>query len=271
MAIKLILTDIDGTLLPAGQKELPASVFDAFHAALDAGIAIGPASGRALPGIVPTFNNDEACTQTVLATNGMQVYAAGKLIHEEYLDHDALQAVADCLDDIPGAGMIVFHDADIFMVRGEREPLSHVFPLYAPKAVKVEQVPDFPVVKVNLFIDTDLAGTQEFMERVAGTVPQLGFNLPMAGFLNAVPLGYSKATGIDILCEYLGIGLDEVVVFGDGGNDAEMIEHVPNSVAVANAVPQIQKLARWHIGSVDEGAVPAAIAAIAAGECPFVR
>ena len=74
MAIKLVLSDIDGTLLPRGNAEVDRRVVEAFHALLDAGLAVGPASGRALPAILPAFAGDEACVATALATNGMQVY-----------------------------------------------------------------------------------------------------------------------------------------------------------------------------------------------------
>ena len=271
MAIKLILSDIDGTLLPRGQKELSPRVFEAFHAALDAGLAVGPATGRALPAVLPTFQNDAACVQTALATNGMQVYAGGELIHEEYLDHEGLVALAEATRQIPGAGMICFRGAEVYLVCGEREVLAPIFPAYAEDPIRVDSVPDFPVVKANLFIDADLAGTRDFMDRIAAEVPQLGYNLPLPGFLNVVPLGYSKATGIDIICRHMGISLDEVVVFGDAGNDAEMLGHVPNSVAVANAVPEVAAIARWHVGAAKDDAVPAAIAALAAGEWPFTE
>ena len=46
MAVKLILTDIDGTILPRGERVVSSRTVAAFHAALDAGIAVGPASGR---------------------------------------------------------------------------------------------------------------------------------------------------------------------------------------------------------------------------------
>ena len=42
------------------------------RAALAAGIHVGPASGRALPAITPTFGGDERYVKTALATNGMR-------------------------------------------------------------------------------------------------------------------------------------------------------------------------------------------------------
>lgn len=269
MSIKLILSDIDGTLLPRGGELVDRCVIEAFHAALDAGLYIGPASGRALPAILPAFGQDAACVRTALATNGMQVYAAGELIHEEYLDRAGLLALVDAVREVPGAGVICFQGPQVYLVCGERDVLAPIFPSYAKSPIVCSTLPDFPIVKANVFIDADAAGTQRFMEELAARVPALGFNTPMPGFMNVVPVGYSKATGIQIICRHLGIDPNEVVVFGDADNDLEMLEAVPNSVAVANATPAAAAAARWHIGSVGEGAVPAAIAQIAAGAFPF--
>jgi hydroxymethylpyrimidine pyrophosphatase-like HAD family hydrolase len=52
---KLILTDIDGTILPYGQPCINERCRSAMHAALDAGICIGPASGRGHRWIDPSL------------------------------------------------------------------------------------------------------------------------------------------------------------------------------------------------------------------------
>ena len=86
-AIKLVLTDIDGTILPYGHDVVPARTRAAFHACLDAGIRVGPASGRAVSHVAPAFANDVACTATALAINGMHVYLDGELIVEKLVKY----------------------------------------------------------------------------------------------------------------------------------------------------------------------------------------
>ena len=269
--VKLILSDIDGTLLPFGQRVVSQRVRDSFHMALDAGIHVGPASGRGISHVTPSFAGDVACTATALATNGMQVYLDGELVHEEHLPREALVRVTEVIAEVPGTGAIVFEGGTPLLVAGTREDLGLSFPMYAEQALDHEGVPEFPIVKMNVFCTGDLAETQQLCELVEREVPELGFNVPLARFLNITPKGYSKASGIDILCEALGIGLDQVVTFGDGGNDLEMIAHVPNGVAVAGAVPEVAAAAHWHIGPCEEDAVPTAIDALAAGEWPFER
>lgn len=269
--IKLILSDIDGTMLPFGQRVVSPRVIAAFHAALEAGIHVGPASGRGISHVTPTFSGDEACTATALATNGMQVYLDGTLIHEEHLPHEALEHVVEVIHGMPGVGAIVFRGGTPLLVEGTREDLAESFPVYAEQALDHEGIPDFPVVKLNVFNAGGIELTRELLALVTREVPELDFNLPMPGFLNLTPPGYSKASGIDILCEALGIGLEQVITFGDGGNDLEMIAHVPNGVAVQGAVSEVAAAARWHIGRCEDETVPAAIEALVAGEWPFER
>ena len=269
--IKLILSDIDGTMLPFGQRVVSGRTRQAMHACIDAGIHVGPASGRGISHVTPSFAGDEALTATALGTNGMQVYLDGELIHEEYLDHDALVHVAQVIAGKKGTGAIVFDGGTPLLVQGTREDLAESFPVYAQQARDYEGIPSFPIIKMNIFNAGGIDLTRELLDLLVREVPELDFNLPMPGFLNITPVGYSKASGIKIICEALGITLDQVVTFGDGGNDLEMIAHIPNGVAVAGAVPAVAAAARWHIGSCEDEAVAAALEALAAGEWPFER
>jgi hydroxymethylpyrimidine pyrophosphatase-like HAD family hydrolase len=54
-----------------------------------------------------------------------------------------------------------------------------------------------------------------------------------------VPLGTSKATGVEELARPLGIGSDEVVAFGDMPNDIPMLLWAGLGVAMGNAHPEV--------------------------------
>lgn len=268
MQPKLILCDIDETILPKGNSQVSPRTISAFHAALDADIAIGPASGRGIDWIPPFFGGDASCCATCLATNGQQVYLDGKLAHEERQSHDALVRLAAVLAGVPHSGLICFDGGTPLLVAGSREDLWRPFPAYAEKCVAVDAVPDV-VVKANMFVDTDEAGTRGLMARAAREVPELDFDYAHMGYSNVMPHGYNKGSGARMLCELLGIGESEVVVFGDAGNDLPLFSAVPNSVAVANAQPEAAAAARWHIGRCEDDAVAAAIESLAAGRWPF--
>lgn len=268
--VKLILSDIDGTLMPKGQDAVSPRVREAFHEAMDAGIHVGPSSGRGLDWVAPIFSHDEACYATAVATNGLQVALDGSLIREEHLDHAALEEVARITHDTPGAGLLCFDGGTPFLVEGSKDDLLKSFPRYGETCRPADGVPDFVIGKANVFEARGEAATRALVARLNREVPALDFDVALPTFSNIMPHGVNKATGIDLLCERLGCTLGEVVVFGDAGNDLSMLRHVSNSVAVANATDEAVAAARWHIGSCESGAVADAIEALAAGEWPFV-
>ncbi|MDO4797145.1 MAG: HAD family hydrolase [Coriobacteriales bacterium] len=268
--IRLILSDIDGTILPYGSKVVSARTCAAFHAAQKAGIHVGPASGRGFSHIPASFGGDASCSATCLATNGMEVYLDGALLCRKLIPREATVRMAEFLRQEPGAGLLCFENGIPLMVEGTVDDLEQAFPIYASQCRHADAVPDHDLDKVNIFIAGDLDATRRLMERLAHEIGEVDYNLPVAGFINTTPPGWSKASGIDVLCEALGITIEQVVVFGDAGNDVEMLEHVPNSVAVAGASAEAAAAARWHIGRCEDEAVAAAIEDLAAGVWPFV-
>ena len=269
--IKLVLTDIDGTILPDGETVVSDKVLAAFHTALASGLRVGPATGRNIQGVASVFAGDQSCIRTGLATNGMQVHLDGELIYEEHISHEAIEHLASEIKGIPDAGILCFDGKTPLLLAGEVECLRQSFAKYAEIAVPIEEVPSFPVVKVNAFTPATWDATRAAVDFLREHVPEIDYNIPKPGFINMLPRGWNKGCAVDVLCQALGIGIDQVVVFGDSNNDLEMLEHVPNSACVSNATPEAKAAARWHIGSDREGAVADAICALAAGEFPFTE
>ena len=269
MGVKLILTDIDGTVLPRGRSRVSDRTVSAFHAAMDAGIFVGPASGRGYSWIPDFFGGDTACCATALATNGLQVYLGGKLALERTLAPDALRELRAIVAETPRAGLVCFDDATPLLVEGSLDDLAAHFPAYAERCRVTSELPDFPVVKANVFTGAGEAAAAELVARLNAEVPALDVDRAMPTYSNVMPRGWNKGAAVAWMAERLGVGLDEVVVFGDADNDLSMFAAVEHSVAVAGATPEAAEAARWHIGACEDDAVAAAIEVLAAGEWPF--
>ena len=266
--VKLILTDIDGTILPYGQRQVSKACVEAFRTAIGAGIHIGPASGRGQRWMAPLLGGDEVLCATALASNGMEVYLDGKRIHAEVLDRGVLRCLAQVLRAIPGTGLVCFDDATPLLVAGSQADLACCFAPYAKRSVPVDDVPDCEVVKANVFFDGDISQMHDLADRLGRVVGALSFDVPQAAWLNVMTRGWGKGPAIDVLCERLGIDLTQVAVFGDGGNDVSMLSHVPLSFAVAGASADALAAAHHRIGACEDDAVAAAIEALAAGAMP---
>lgn len=74
-------------------------------------------------------------------------------------------------------------------------------------------------------------------------------------FYEIVPLGFSKATGIQFLLDYFDLNLKDAYAFGDSPNDLPMLEYVPNSIAMGNSYPELFPLVSFVTKDVDENGI----------------
>lgn len=78
-------------------------------------------------------------------------------------------------------------------------------------------------------------------------------------FYEVVPKGFSKATGIEYLLDYLNISHDNTYALGDGPNDLPMLSYVKHSIAMGNSDPDICHLVSFITEDVDKDGVACAL------------
>lgn len=100
-------------------------------------------------------------------------------------------------------------------------------------------------VKANKF-SLDMTNNHDGFNKIESYFSQY-FTIIRRGndFAELVPKGYSKATGIKYIIEYLDIPWENTYAFGDSENDLDMMKYVCNSVAMGNAVEEIKKVSKY--------------------------
>ena len=98
---------------------------------------------------------------------------------------------------------------------------------------------------------------RENIPHVADTLERIikeeKFNLYIITHVDAIDAmqnGLSKEVGLRVLSEHLKIPLEEMIAFGDGRNDFEMLSTAGYPVAVANAEGKIKKIVRERQGYI---------------------
>lgn len=262
--IKLVLSDIDDTLVSFGLPHATPKALSAIHALQAAGVHFSVASGRMPWDLGWLFAGDTAASETCVCCNGQIVILDGKLLLMKELDHEGLCQVVEVLADEPGASLILTEQGRRYVVG----PLASDDPgkkysrggdsWQTPQ--QVDEVPDRPWIKANVPV-ADPADMARLRARLREAVPQLDFVSPnpRGSLIDISPRGWGKADGANILRQALGVEMDEVAVFGDAENDLELINWAPRSVAVANADPVVAAAARYHIGASKDDAVADAL------------
>src|SRR3712207_4322848 len=118
-----------------------------------------------------------------------------------------------------------------------------------------EVLPPGPVLKV--FLRSSALGQDELLARAKAVVDPADAEVTHAGlgFIEVLPPGITKATGLAVALERYGVGLGDVLTFGDMPNDLPMITAVTEAggraVAVANAHPAVRAAAPELTGGPD--------------------
>ena len=270
--IKLVLTDIDNTLIPLGAGKATDHALEGIHALLDVGVAFGPATGRDLDGMARFFRGDEACWRTGLISNGKLIYLDGNLVKATYFDHDQVRAMCEVVRANDDALAVLRADEVDYAFGGTREQVNAAADVLGENLPDIDGVPDGNILTVTLMCEGDPARCEEVADQARAAASGLEFLSPVAHVYDVVPRGWNKATALAELMGAMGVLPEEVVVFGDSQNDIPILRMVPNSVAVANAMPEAAEVARHHIGACADDAVADALfqiaEATARGELP---
>ena len=251
--IKMIGFDLDGTLLNSN-KEISDYTRDVMREAVEQGVIILPATGRPLTGIPKPVMALPGIRYAVTA-NGARVvdvqedkvlheallpYEKGKELLEIFAKYDTYRevyyegfgyATADMVERIeeymPIKPMIEY-------MRTTRRRVPDVEAMFHEKKMAVDKLQ-------ALFCDTetrDLA-MKEVKEKVQGAAvtSALGNNIEANGE------DAQKGIALLKLGEILGIKKDEIMAFGDGSNDMDMIRRVGFGVAMENGIDEIKEAA----------------------------
>lgn len=263
--IKLVLSDMDNTILPVGSLTVPQRTIDAIHACQEQGIDVGPCTGRALAELARQFGGDASCYNTSVTNNGMRVYLAGTKIYDLPLGREALGRVCHTVCSYPGALVVTYwDDRPPLWVGATREEVGDMFiQAQMEDGRRVNELPAEDPMKAGIIF---MGPEEEFAvarERLAAACPEFDFLRTIPHWCDVIPRGVGKADGISVLRRALKLHWSEICVFGDADNDLDMLRTVPNAVCVANGNERAHAAARWHIGSCTDGAVASALFDIA--------
>jgi HAD superfamily hydrolase (TIGR01484 family) len=255
----VVALDIDGTLLKwvdgrgTTHEEISPAVQDAVRRALDAGAHIVLASGRSPHGMTNVadlleLHTDGSERLWVVASNGAVVfrYPPLEVISEETFD--ARDAVLQVLEHHPDA-LVAVED------RGVGYRVSGHFPegelSGEMRLTDLEELVAEPVSRV--IIRDPRATAEEFVALGArlglhGTDYVVGWT----AWLDLAPVGVSKASGLQLVVDELGLTAADVLAIGDGRNDLEMLRWAARGVAMGQAVPEVHEAADASTDSVLE-------------------
>jgi Cof subfamily protein (haloacid dehalogenase superfamily) len=251
--IRLVAIDLDGTLLDSS-KQLPAGAAEIFKEARRAGLHISIVTGRnacsvrAL-GKVLSFTGPHASSGGALVSGngGRPVYTRHPLSME-----DARRIVEVCRRW--NLTLFFQNDRRILMENGDRyltEVTRPYYPCFPQASEDILATMHFKPLKATIYGEPkSLEGARFDFENCGGC-----FHATTAGEedIEITSSGINKGSALREISAITGIPLNNIMAIGDSPNDLSMFQVAGVAVAVANALPGVQKAAKVVAPSNDEG------------------
>ncbi|MCB2411345.1 Cof-type HAD-IIB family hydrolase [Demequina sp. TTPB684] len=255
--MKLVGTDIDGTILPPS-GEFSERTRAALAALEPAGIPLVLVTARP-PRWVDAIAASLGVTGLAVCGNGAVVYDMGerRIVDAEGVPTEHLLAIAERLRAaLPGVVFAVESPSGF-----SREP---GFPLsehnLAPHPVapfhELPAVQDGTVFKVlALLTDGDADDMLAAALPLCDGLLEASHSASVAPLIELAPLGITKASGLARQAERFGVAAADVVAFGDAPNDIPMLAWAGSSYAVANAHADVLAAAQHRTAAVGDDGV----------------
>lgn len=270
---RIVASDMDETFLD-GRHQIPAPNLGALARMRELGVLFVPSSGRPYQSIMANFADidQELMRDTyVISYNGgfINRYGDPEPLMRTLIDRASLEWLY---------AWAVEHHQAVHVYTASGTTYTQFLPPeeeeYVQGIAGVVHVDDSArdlsfaageeLVKI-IFMDTDFSKCKRIGEELAPKLdPELvDITYSSNRYVEFVPAGVNKGTGLEHLAELLGISIAETIGVGDAANDLEMIQAAGLGVGVANITDDV----RPYCGLVldthgEDGAFPELVARV---------
>ena len=277
MAIKLIVTDLDGTFLNSNHVTIPKENIDAFKKAHEMGIKVAIASGRTK--ILTDYLVEQLPFLDYLITsNGAVTYDlhTGKVVCSTLMNNSKSVEIFNILKDynliyeIYFDGKCYMNEESYSMFDAEHVP-PHIHALlkdFIKPVSSLEALIDRQgIEKLNIL---SLSGEERF--EIESKISDVAFasSFPITkgvnGNLEMTDENATKGFAIKGLADALNISKENIMCFGDGENDCSMLEYADYSFAMENGNDLAKSTAKFLTDTNDNAGVAKAINKYVFGE-----
>jgi len=268
-SVKLIAVDMDGTFLDDQKKYNKAKFLSQYQQLKQQGIKFVVASGNQYYQL-KSFFPEIASEIAFVAENGGYIVKEGQDLSVASLSAESVAKILEFIDNTPGLNTVICGKDSAYILASQPDAFYQKMQNYYHRLKKIEsyQEIDDTIFKFATNIDDHhLANFMTSLDKALGHIIT-----PVSsghGSADLIIPGRHKANGLRMLQEIWGIDDSEVVTFGDGGNDVEMLKQAGYGFAMANAMPAAKAAASYSTVSNNEEGVLKIIDHVLAGEAPF--
>ena len=244
--IKMIVTDMDGTLLNS-KKEMHPETLNIVDKLIRSNIKFVVASGRQYFNIYNRFNDDRII---YVADNGSFIFKDNEIFSFSSLNKNVVKEILEIVDNIDDTYVIISGKKSSYTTNVDESIEKHFREYYS----KIEIINNFEdiddeICKIAIF---NLNGTEKNVYHYLSKYSK-DYSVTVSSFewLDVFDLNINKGEAINLLKKEFNLKNDEIMIFGDYLNDLEMYDVSSETYAMENAHPKIKEVAKYIAPSND--------------------
>ncbi|WP_053992360.1 HAD family hydrolase [Mangrovimonas sp. TPBH4] len=251
--IKLVVTDMDGTLLNS-KGEVSSNFYKLFNELKTNNVHFIAASGRQYFSILDKLGSikDEI---TIIAENGGLTKQGDKQLHANYFPMEDINRLIPILRNIEDSYIVLCGERSAY-IESNDDSFINMFKEYYTEFKQVEdltQVNDDNFLKIAVY---SFGGSeQNIYPHVKHYEDHIQVKVSGSNWLDLSHMNTNKGYALQQVQDLLGVSKEETMVFGDYNNDLEMMAQAAYSYAMSNAHPNVKEVARYQTKSNDEEGV----------------
>lgn len=248
--IKLIASDLDGTLLYGRDNTVSEEMFELIREMKNRGIIFAAASGRQYHNLKKLFApvwQDMA----FICENGAAVFYEDKIIAEQVVPQEELLELVHIIE-ADERTEVALSSATTTYVRPKTEEYLKLLIDVGNHVGVVKEWEDVtePCVKLAWY---EKDGVEDRVDYWSEKIkPPARVVTSGAQWLDILYPNSHKGVGMKVLQEHFGLKKEEIAAFGDNYNDTEMLEAVGYPIAMRSGREGILKLCPYHTDRVED-------------------
>lgn len=248
--IKMVATDIDGTILNWDFKFSPA-VIECIQKLDASGVKVFLVTGRMHIAALKLAQKLELNTPIVSYQGGLIKEQSGRTLYEKTLDVTRAKEVIKWAKE-NNVHINLYMD-DVLYVENDNIAIKR----YTGERFIPYEVCSFDSLEIKN-VNKILAIDFDDIERVTGWVNYLREKFPELYIVKSTPYfceisnpQAKKSCAVEFLAGYYGIKKEEILCIGDQNNDIELLKAGGVAVAMGNATEELKKYADFVTDSID--------------------
>lgn len=240
--IKLIVSDLDGTLIPEGSQQIEPGFMEVLSELLDRGYLFYAASGRQYANMYRKFG-EYSERMGFICENGSLAMEKGEQKYIEEIPRDKMCEIANDIMSFPETDILLSGVKSCYI-----KPRTNWYENQIVNVVKNDSIIfenpneiDDRIIKISMYVydfSKNVNKVRAFFTEKYGNYADFvnGGN----SWIDMISKGSGKGKALRAILDIKGITPDEIMVFGDNQNDISMLKLTKNSYAMEHAESDVK-------------------------------